>query len=78
MTIRLPVQTASCPARLSGASTVEVGVQESVRGSYRPPVLLPPPPHTTIVRPVHTAVWDERGEGAPTVEVGVHVSVAGS
>jgi hypothetical protein len=68
---------------------VEVGVQVSVAGSYRPPVLrwkgpYPPltilsfPPHTIMRVPVQTAVWAYRAVGVFTVEVGVHESVTGS
>jgi hypothetical protein len=34
----LPVQTAVWEARARGALRIEVGVQVSVAGSYRPPV----------------------------------------
>src|SRR6266403_3816455 len=37
-TILLPVQTAVCRYRVSGALVVLVAVQPSVAGSYRPPV----------------------------------------
>jgi len=36
--MRLPVQTAVCEYLPLGEVPVEVGVQESVAGSYRPPV----------------------------------------
>ena len=58
--ISLLVPTAVCWARASGALVVLIGVQPSVAGSYRPPVLttLVPsfPPHTTIMSPVKTVV----------------------
>jgi hypothetical protein len=60
---------------------VDVGVQVSAAGSYRPPVLsakLPIPPHTIIRLPDQTAVCLERAEGAFVVDVGAQVSVAGS
>ena len=61
---------------------VEVGVQESVTGSYRPPVLrlgLPSsPPQATIRLPVQTAVCECLPLGAFEVEVGVQASVPGS
>src|SRR5437867_9632090 len=56
----LPVQTVLWDSRAEGAFVVEVGVQVSVAGSYRPPVsrFVPPalPPHTTIRLPVQTAL----------------------
>jgi hypothetical protein len=36
--ISLPVQTAACPYRASGAFVEEIGAQLSDTGSYRPPV----------------------------------------
>ena len=58
--ISLPLQTAVCSCRASGASVVLVAVQLSVLGLYRAPVftsLLPLyPPQTIISLPVHTAV----------------------
>src|SRR6266850_1493222 len=52
-TMRLPVQTAVCRKRAGGASVVDVGVQVSAAGSYRPPVSekrpwSSKPPHTTM------------------------------
>ena len=58
--ISLPVQTAVCSYRASGALVVLVAVQLSVLGLYLPPVfkkpLLPSPPQTIISLPVQTAV----------------------
>ncbi len=81
--ISLPVHTAVCTARASGALVVLVAVQLSVLGLYLPPVLrkLPlssPPPQTIISLPVHTAVCPARAEGALVVLVAVQLSVLGS
>jgi hypothetical protein len=58
--ISLPVHTAVCSYRASGALVVLVAVQLSVPGLYRPPVFksppLPNPPQTIISLSVHTAV----------------------
>ena len=57
--ISVPVHTAVCWARASGALVLVVGVQVSVPGLYRPPVFkaLPlVPPHTIISLLVQTAV----------------------
>jgi hypothetical protein len=58
--ILLPVHTAVCQYRASGASVVVVGVQVFILGLYLPPVLkyvkLKVPPQTIISLPVHTAV----------------------
>ena len=58
-----------------------MGSQESVDGSYRPPVFraeVPDhPPHTIMRLPVHTAVCWERAPGALVWETGVHVSLEG-
>ncbi len=62
----MPVQTAVWNDLGDGAPTVEVVLQESVAGSYLPPVLdvLPdPPPQTIISLPVQTEVWPIRGSG---------------
>jgi hypothetical protein len=61
MVISLPVHTAVCSSRASGASAVLVAVQLSVLGLYLPPVFKSPmlmlsPPHTIISLPAHTAV----------------------
>jgi hypothetical protein len=62
MIISLPVQSAVCTNRAMGVFTVLIGIQLSLVGLYRPPVLnmqLPPqplPPQTIISLPVHTAV----------------------
>ena len=55
--MRFPVHTAVCKYRAAGAlAVVAVGVQVSVAGSYRPPVLSPGLlPHTTMRLPVQTA-----------------------
>jgi hypothetical protein len=76
MIISDPVQTAVLPYRSEGAFVVEVAVQISVRGSYLPPVLYPPP-HTIISDPVQTAVCPACSEGAFVVEVGDQTSVSG-
>ena len=59
--ISLPVQTAVCKVRASGAFMVLVAVQLSLPGSYLPPVLRmrgkpSSPPQTIISLPVDTAV----------------------
>jgi hypothetical protein len=75
--ISLPVQTAVCRYRPTGALVVVVGVQESVPGSYLPPVLkkvAPTPPQTIISLPVQTAAWPNRAAGALMMVVGVQVS----
>ena len=59
--ISLPVQTAVCKVRASGALMVLVAVQLSLPGSYLPPVLRTrgkpsSPPQTIISLPVQTAV----------------------
>jgi hypothetical protein len=74
----LPVHTTVASLRGPGAPEVDVGLQVSVIGSYRPPVRSEVPPHTTISRPVHTATWNARVEGAPRDAISVQVSVAGS
>jgi hypothetical protein len=68
--ISLPVQTAVCEVRPSGALVVLVCVRLSVPGLYFPPVFKSPeaksdPPQTIISLPVHPAVWslDRRAEG---------------
>ena len=57
--ISLPVQTAACESRASGAFVVLVAVQLSVLGLYPPPVFktppLPSPPQTIISLSVQTA-----------------------
>ena len=42
LTISLPVHTAECPARATGALVVLDGVQVSVIGLYLPPVFVKP------------------------------------
>ena len=59
--ISLPVQTAVCKVRGSGALMMLVAVQLSLPGLYLPPVLRTTgkpwsPPQTIISLPVHTAV----------------------
>jgi hypothetical protein len=60
MIISLPVHTAVCDSRASGALTVLVGVQLSAVGLYRPPLSKSQvklyPPQTITSLPVHTAV----------------------
>src|SRR5438552_6413762 len=79
--ISLPVQTAVCLSRASGALVVLVAVQLSVPGLYLPPVLkivpLLYPPQTIIPLPVHTDVCHCRAVGALVVLVGVQLSVVG-
>src|SRR5215831_3915981 len=78
--ISLPVHTAVCPSRASGALVVLVAVQLSVPGLYLPPVLKTwngektCPPQTIISLPVQTAVPPV---GALAVLVGVQLSVVG-
>jgi len=80
--MRSPVQTAVCRYLPLGTFVVEVGVQVSVLGSYRPPVLrevLPfEPPQTTMKLPVQRAVCKCLPLGEVPVEVGVQESVTGS
>ena len=55
--ISLPVHSIVCRVRAIGTvAPLEVGIQESVSGAYRAPMLLKPP-QTIISVPVHTAVW---------------------
>jgi hypothetical protein len=55
--ISLPVQTAVCQYRPTGALVVVVAVQLSVMGLYLPPVFVVGlPPQTIISLPVQTAV----------------------
>jgi hypothetical protein len=59
--ISLPLQTAVCEFRATGALVVLVAVQVSVLELYRPPLfkrlpLVPVPPQTIISLPVQTAV----------------------
>ena len=58
--ISLPVHTAACPLRGSGALMVVVNVQLSVLGLYLPPVFTRKkrsiPPQMIISLPVHTVV----------------------
>jgi hypothetical protein len=54
--ISLPVHTAVCSSRPSGALVVLVAAQLSVLGLYLPPLLSPDPPQTIISILVHTAV----------------------
>jgi hypothetical protein len=60
MIISVPVQTAVCPIRASGALVMLVAVHVSVVGLYLPPVLnsvgYTHPPQTIISVSVHTAV----------------------
>jgi hypothetical protein len=81
MIISLPVHTAVCESRASGALVVLVAVQLSVPGLYLPPVLkkVAPdaPPQTTISLPVQTAVCEARASGAFVVLVAVQLFVMG-
>ena len=80
MIISLPVHTAVCRSRASGAWVVLVAVHVSVLGLYLPPVLKRPalsPPQTIISLPVHTAVWFDREDGASVILVAVQLSVLG-
>jgi hypothetical protein len=60
MIISLPVHTAECLARATGALVMLVGVQLSLIGLYLPPVfskLIPSnPPQIMISLPVHTVL----------------------
>jgi hypothetical protein len=84
--MRAPVHTAEWNLRFAGTpDAVDVGVHESVSGSYLPPVFIAVtgmvelPPHTIISVPVQTAVCPERGTGVlASIVIGVHVSVIGS
>src|SRR5947208_1880926 len=80
--ISLPVHTAVCAARASGALVVFVAIQLSVSELYLPPVFkkvgpLTSPPQIIISLPVHTAVWVSRLSGAPVVLVAIQLSVLG-
>ena len=76
MIISLPVQTAECPPRPTGALSVGVAVQLSVLGLYLPPLFGElPPPQMIISLPVHTTWRTKRPPGAFAVLVGVHVSL---
>ena len=67
---------------IGGVLRVEVGVQASVVGLYRPPVfsgvLELEPPQMIIRSPVQTATCLLRAVGAPVREVGDQVSATGS
>jgi hypothetical protein len=85
--IFVPVQTAVCNSRGVGAPRpVEVADQESVEGSYRPPVpnggpTNPPvfPPQMIMRVPVQTAVCPTRASGVPSPDdVEFHESLTGS
>src|SRR5262245_41254565 len=92
MIIRAPVQRATWRARSAGALRTDVGDQESVTGSYRPPVLvhigraghgggpggLTDPPQTIISVPVQTALCSIRPGAALIVAMEDHVSLTGS
>ena len=76
--ISLPVQTAVCKSRPSGALVVLVAVQLSALGLNLPPVFKEPsPPQTIISLPVQTALWEFRAEGALIVLVAVQLSALG-
>src|SRR5215471_17794450 len=79
--MRPPVQIAVCESLPFGALTVEVGVQLSVTGSYRPPVLmssaLVKPPQISMRLLVQRAVCPALAAGALTVEIAVQLSPAG-
>ena len=79
-TMSEPVHTVLNQTREDGALRVDVGVQVSLAGSYRPPVSVPvgPPPQTIMELPVQTAVCLERADGAPAIDVGPQESVLGS
>src|SRR5882724_10772281 len=81
-TISAPVQTAVWLDLAEGTfAPVEVGLQVSDDGSYRPPVFshtkLKPsyPPQTIISVPVQTAVGPVLGVGPPVVESDCQLSV---
>src|SRR5262245_4346980 len=76
-------QTAVWRVRSTGASIVAVETQVSVRGSYRPPVLVRMllarvPPHRTMTFPVQTALAVDRPGGALVLDIAGQVSVVGS
>src|SRR5438034_765002 len=77
MTIRLPVQTELCPPRAEGATMSEVGLQLSVAGSYRAPVLEVGAPQTMNQVPVQTRAPRPAAGASPT-DVGVQASATGS
>jgi hypothetical protein len=54
--ISLPVQTAECRIRLSGASVMLVAIQLSLLGLYLPPDASAAAPQMIISVPVQTAV----------------------
>ena len=80
--ISLPVHTAVCDSRPTGAMVVLVALQVSVLETYLPPVFRSPepvvPPQMIISSPVQTAVCACRAEGALVIVVAVQASLAGS
>ena len=80
--ISKPVHTDVCFRLAVGTpAPVDVAVQPSVSGLYRPPVFsyaLPVPLQTTISDPVHAAEWYALAVGTPApTEVATQLSVAG-
>jgi len=77
--ISVPVQTAVCASRPTGAVVAFVGLQVSALRLYLPPVFkkVGIPPQTIISVPVHTAVWESRVMGALVVLVGIQLFVPG-
>jgi hypothetical protein len=78
----LPLHTAVCRYRPTGALAMLVAVQLFVSGLYLPPVLkmveLSHPPQTIISLLVQTAVCEYRPSGALVRLVGVHISAVAS
>ena len=60
-----------------GAQEVKIGCQESVTGSYQPPVrtgaVHPSPAQTIMVEPVHTRVCDNLAEGTLSRDVALQL-----
>ena|SRR5437773_1523003 len=79
--ISLPLHTALCAFRPTGALVILVAVQLFALGSYFPPVFKnwesPAPPQTIISLPVHTAVGTNRADGELMVVVASQLSVGG-
>jgi len=78
--ISVPVQTADASARPDGTpGPVEVAIQLSLAGSYRPPVFVHAPPQTINSVPVQILAAYAGSVGTPLpVEVAIQLPVSGS
>ena len=72
-----PVQTAVKPEYPGGVPFVDIEIQLSVAGLYRPPAYVEPP-HTIISDPVQTAGALDIPGGALTLDVGSQLYEVGS